>query len=1350
MKKFVKFFAVFLSVFLVLGCPQNPESGNSDPSKDDNKKTLTQQINLDSGDIDFENAKFSEDAEVNKAKKISNLDMGGKTLTVNVSGVTLENVKNVKIIAAKGIGEGDFTISNCKIIDLKILGGGSNSIHVKNTNIEKVTVAKENVRLHLEDATEIADVKVAVNNIKIEAEAGEKDAPKIAALTIEASEENTDTSNIWIKNAVIETVAVEKENVILSLAEDTKISALNVSADNTSIQATSEDASKAPVIENVKVDEKVGTLEIGGGKVENLEVKVDDAIGKAPKIKITAPVEIAEVKQLDKENKEVEEKEITITVPEEIVEQIKLPEEIKPVEIKVVSSEINTDGAKSSYKNGEEFSFTGIFAIYTYSDGTTSKTPLTKENATVEGFSTDTTENSCEVTIKYNDLSKTIKVRINSDVCRIDFSKDDLAYNFHKTNGSSTNYDVFFDITDKFEGALPEVGEKIQLTYKFTVNEDVEDLTAMIFADGNVETVLDSTGKKSIAESAKAFQEVSGTVSFNYDVKKAKKIGLQIFCKAKENKSLFLENGKGYPTEIADFSFGPCDEGVKIIPNINWKTVNSVTIENLSSGILLQYDYYDFMGSPKELFIIPFVEKNKPNYFRVSLNYSNDYEFVKVTPTNGIDVNEFIKPEKYYNTKYNVYYDNALDKFYGKLDTEINNIDDIFLKPEMLSRAYLYLSTCIGQETHSYFKGSSTISFIKNDEFNGLTYQDETYEDIYIPSGKINEILIPYRFINGGITDAEWEDYNQEFYTRLLLNFEMQVGNDTYLYTVIEKPYYESQKNPDVIDSTKNLDFEAELKNGIADVQEFISTEDDLIPTLMEAFATFAPLFEDDDDVYYKGDTPIYVGNVRSLSDTPAAKNAKDAKKQALKFAKTGVDIYNQIAKSIKEGKVQLTLDETINYDELTMNQWFSLFSSVYDEVMTQIYGGVDITVPKERKYHVGGRYKENKILLTDQEFFEIYPMETPKFYDNETYTERIAFHGKFYTEEEWSEYCKTPLVHSYNDELNEWVYTWKDKVFSKDNYKDMFAEIEAKYGKINDIDYNPIYGEPYVALITLVWEDAHYETETVWVWIDSAENRFKKIERENNISFFELFTLLDKYISIKDLYFNLFADVDFDFANFEDKGFDGETLAGTAGLDANLYIGIANINKLVNEIANLLIANNPNAIIRSFDPFAINTITLKLDNSTCINATYNDVNALMNEVKQENLLKGSFLKNSIEMKSAICTAEGKGGIVTINVETNADISNFVNEILGSLKNPTADGGNSSSNGSKDEDDYFIINPAILLNLVDSVSITVSDGTKDTLSVNYNKEDFLEIISAFLPEEPLPDEPAHGVPISMG
>ena len=57
-----------------------------------------------------------------------------------------------------------------------------------------------------------------------------------------------------------------------------------------------------------------------------------------------------------------------------------------------------------------------------------------------------------------------------------------------------------------------------------------------------------------------------------------------------------------------------------------------------------------------------FVEKNKPNYFRVSLNYSNDYEFVKVTPTNGIDVNEFIKPEKYYNTKYNVYYDNALDK----------------------------------------------------------------------------------------------------------------------------------------------------------------------------------------------------------------------------------------------------------------------------------------------------------------------------------------------------------------------------------------------------------------------------------------------------------------------------------------------------------------------------------------------------------------------------------------------------------------------------------------------------------------------------------------------------------------
>lgn len=1358
MKKFVKFFAIFLAALLVLGCPQNPESGKSSPS-DDDVKTLTQKINIDSNDIDFGNVTITEDAEVNTAKKISNLNMGGKTLTVNVSGVTLVNVSNVKIIAAKGIGEGDFTIDNCKITDLKILGGGSNSIHVKNTNIEKVSVEKENVRLHLEDSTEIADVKVAVNNIKIEAEAGKKETPKIAALTIEASDKNKETSNIQIKNAVIDTVAVEKENVILSLAEDTKIAEVNISADNTSIQATSEDTTKAPVIENVKVDEKVETVEIGGGKIENLEVKITDTTESAPKIKITAPVEITEVKQLDKENKEVETKEITIIVPEEISEQIKLPEEVKTETITLINSEIVIDGIKRSYKTGEEFDITGAYAVYTYSDKSVTKTPLTNENATVEGFTTDTDKDTCDVTITYKDLTKTFSVKLNSDLSKINLSDMDIATVFNlTTGGAKDDYDTIIDITEKFNGILPEVGEKVQVSYKFTLSDDVDNLTAMLYTDDNGDwTYLDSSAKKLVASDIKAGTEVSGTLLFNFDVQRAKSIYIQFFCK--HDKTFFMENGKGYPSETEHFIAQPCDDGI-VIGLINFDSdYNNITVTNITSGISTG------CRSNISALVIPFIEKDVPNYLEVSYNFT-DYKIIKVTPTAGRDINDYVDFTKFNNSKLTTYYDSALDEFYASLDTEIKTLNDVFKKPEEITNACLSISAYVGNKewTNTEYKAGTNVYFADNvyiskdgyfvdaekyadneeyadcEPYTGLYCNNKSYIGYTLIRDK--NVFIPFLWGNNA-TEEDWKKYNNNFWSQLEISFSLPFYDSFYgtTFSITKGIQSPISYNPAGVDSTKNLDLEAELKNGIANVKEYISSEEELVSALMEAGMYVAQIFDNDDD-YAVPVQELTLGNKRSLSKTPAAKNAYDAKDQVMKFLTSGIDAYAQIMKDIKEEKLKLTFDETLNYDELTLEQWFTIFGGIYNEVVTQIYGGVDISIPKEEKYWVNDRTEYSKTKLSDKEFFEIYPQGIPWYYD-ETGT-YIVWHTKYYTEEEWNEYCKYPCTSYWNPDLGQSVWVWKGKEYTEPS--DMFTEMNDRFGYNWDIDYNPVFGEPYVSIEIKNIIPGHYETKTKYQYIDSFETLMKDAERDSGIQFMTLFSILDKYISIKDLYLNLFADVDFDMANFKNEAFNLGTTAGTVGLDGNLYFGLVNFNDMIDELAEWSGDEYP------YGTSPINALTLKLENATSVSATYSDVFGFLTEDLSENFLSGSFLDNSLELKSAICTSEGLGGIVTINLDTKADIGEFVTLFMNSIQIKQYEEGESNGSGvevygddpfeygeltdtvisKEDEEGFFKFDPTVLLNLIDSLTITVSDGTKNTLELNYTIEDIMAIIASFI------------------
>ena len=184
-KNLFKFSFILILAALLTGCPKtvdspknvdNPEKTEepkkeNEPPKTEITLTLTEKIAAATTSIDFENAQIEEDAVVSKAIIIKNLDLKGKKLTLEASGIELQNVKNAVIVVDKKVGEGDVTLTECSsITKLEIYGGGSNSIHINKSNIASVEVKKDNVRVALEEASKIEAVVVQAANTKIESE----------------------------------------------------------------------------------------------------------------------------------------------------------------------------------------------------------------------------------------------------------------------------------------------------------------------------------------------------------------------------------------------------------------------------------------------------------------------------------------------------------------------------------------------------------------------------------------------------------------------------------------------------------------------------------------------------------------------------------------------------------------------------------------------------------------------------------------------------------------------------------------------------------------------------------------------------------------------------------------------------------------------------------------------------------------------------------------------------------------------------------------------------------------------------------------------------------------------------
>lgn len=193
-------------------------------------------------------------------------------------------------------------------------------------------------------------------------------------------------SSIIIKNSSVTSVSVEGADASVSV-EKTKVDSVEVNADGAAIKG-GEDSS----IKTVTVNEKVRTVDVADGKIENVKagenvvinVRGDSQIGKAEGGKFVA-----------EDNK------------------VELPSTAKKIEISSVKL-IGTS-PKTEYEIGDRFDYSGLSVSVEYSDGTEKSISLNANNVEILGFSSSSV-GTCTVSFVYKgyNVEGTLSVTINA------------------------------------------------------------------------------------------------------------------------------------------------------------------------------------------------------------------------------------------------------------------------------------------------------------------------------------------------------------------------------------------------------------------------------------------------------------------------------------------------------------------------------------------------------------------------------------------------------------------------------------------------------------------------------------------------------------------------------------------------------------------------------------------------------------------------------------------------------------------------------------------------------------------------------------------------------------------------
>ena len=469
-KRWVIACVVAAIMVLFVGCP-NP-SGNGKSSINTTTQSLTDRINGASGTINFNNARISENAEVNSAVTIKNLKMGGKTLTINAAGVELNGVSEAKIIIGRDVDEGEVTIKNCdNITKLEVNGGGENSIKVYRSKVDSVQIKKERVRVVLTNTNVSQKVTVEAKQTKLEV----TDDSTLAGSKISTLEIAPNVDNVTIKDAEITTISVQSDSSAsttvpaVTMSGEIKVSEIEGKKLNVVLNKDAEIMSTVSVktenltlelkdttskIKNLDISKDVENVNISGGQIEKITVKSGNSTGtgsgteaKTPSINITGKVDITEVTGT------------TTLYKTSDVTDFTPPSGITATTIEIDRITLDSTTAKKEYKTLEDFDWTGLCANVIYSNNSKKRIQLTADNCTITGFDSSKAGNTT-VKVKYNNEEiGSIIVTITRVVTDITLDK-----NTAKTEcyiGDSFDYTGLYAVVTYNNSTTPE---KIQLT----------------------------------------------------------------------------------------------------------------------------------------------------------------------------------------------------------------------------------------------------------------------------------------------------------------------------------------------------------------------------------------------------------------------------------------------------------------------------------------------------------------------------------------------------------------------------------------------------------------------------------------------------------------------------------------------------------------------------------------------------------------------------------------------------------------------------------------------------------------------------------------------------------------------
>lgn len=192
-------------------------------------------------------------------------------------------------------------------------------------------------------------------------------------------------SSIVIKNSSVTSVSVEGTDASVSV-EKTKVDSVEVKADGAAIKG-----GEGSSIKTVTVDEKVGTVDVADGKIENVKaggnvvinVSGDSKIDKAEGGKFVADVDV------------------------------KLPDRVNKIEISSVT--LKQTSPKTEYEIGDKFDYSGLSVSVKYNDVTEKVISLNENNVKISGFDSSAASD-CSVSFVYKgkNVSGTLSVTIKA------------------------------------------------------------------------------------------------------------------------------------------------------------------------------------------------------------------------------------------------------------------------------------------------------------------------------------------------------------------------------------------------------------------------------------------------------------------------------------------------------------------------------------------------------------------------------------------------------------------------------------------------------------------------------------------------------------------------------------------------------------------------------------------------------------------------------------------------------------------------------------------------------------------------------------------------------------------------